>query len=109
MMLPPDATAQRNYWIGGGVAIIAIGLATIVHARETNSLPTTPKPAIRNSILNGEQLAAQHERAGRKSEAAALYEGIARTNSAARKVLSHRLVAIYMETGETNKALVWAH
>jgi tetratricopeptide (TPR) repeat protein len=31
-----------------------------------------------------------------------------RTNTAARKVLSHRLVALYVETGETNKALAWA-
>jgi len=31
-----------------------------------------------------------------------------RTNAAARKVLSHRLVAIYAETGETNKAMAWA-
>jgi tetratricopeptide (TPR) repeat protein len=31
-----------------------------------------------------------------------------RTNTSARKVLSHRLVAIYVATGETNKALAWA-
>ena len=38
-----------------------------------------------------------------------MYEEMARTNTAARKVLSHRLVTIYTETGETNKALTWAH
>jgi hypothetical protein len=32
-----------------------------------------------------------------------------RTNAAARKVLSHRLVALYADTGETNKALTWVH
>jgi tetratricopeptide (TPR) repeat protein len=37
-----------------------------------------------------------------------LYEAMVRTNAAARKVLSLRLVAIYAETGETNKALAWA-
>ena len=33
---------------------------------------------------------------------------MARTNPVARKALSHRLVTIYAETGETNKALTWA-
>jgi tetratricopeptide (TPR) repeat protein len=55
-----------------------------------------------------QDIAAAHERAGRKREAAVLYEAMVRTNAAARKVLSHRLVALYVETGETNKALAWA-
>ena len=50
-------------------------------------------------------MAVAHERAGRKREAAALYEAMVRTNAAARKVLSHRLVTIYTQTGQTNKAL----
>jgi tetratricopeptide (TPR) repeat protein len=76
---------------------------------ETNSLQTLPGSAMCHSLPNPQELAMEYERAGRKREAAALYEDMARTNAAARKVLSHRLVMIYTETGETNKALTWAH
>ena len=65
-------------------------------------------PTIHYPALSPQEAAAAHERTGRKQEAAALYEAMVRTNSAARKVLSHRLVALYVETGETNKALAWA-
>jgi predicted Zn-dependent protease len=82
---------------------------TIAQGGETNSLATGPKAAIRPPLTNPKDFAAAHERAGRKREAAALYEATVRTNAADRKVLSHRLVNIYIETGETNKALTWAH
>lgn len=59
-------------------------------------------------MLSLQEQAVVHERAGRKREAAAIYEEIVRTNAAARKVLAGRLVTIYSETGETNKALRWA-
>jgi len=75
---------------------------------ETNSLSASPASAARRPRPSPQDIAAEHERAGRKREAAVLYEEMARTNSAARKVLSHRLVAIYAETGQTNKALAWA-
>ena len=78
-------------------------------AAETNSWPSNPTPAVRRPPPSPQDVAAEHERAGRKREAAALYETMVRTNAAARKVVSHRLVAIYVETGETNKALAWAH
>jgi predicted Zn-dependent protease len=71
-------------------------------------LPANPAPATRRPRPSPQDIAAEHERAGRKREAAVLYEEMARTNSAARKVLSHRLVAIYAETGQTNRALTWA-
>lgn len=89
--------------------VLCIFLAPLIQAAETNSLPPHPAPAIRRAPPNPREIAAAHERAGRRSEAASLYEEMARTNSAARKVLAHRLVAIYAETGETNKALTWAH
>jgi tetratricopeptide (TPR) repeat protein len=75
---------------------------------DTNPVRTMSGPAILNPLPNPGQTATEHERAGRKREAAAIYEELARTNAAARKVLSHRLVTIYLETGETNKALTWA-
>jgi tetratricopeptide (TPR) repeat protein len=68
-----------------------------------------PKPAAKPPSAEPQHIAAAYERAGRKAEAAALYEEIARTNSAARKVLSHRLVPLYAETGQTDEALKWAH
>lgn len=57
---------------------------------------------IREMTANPQELATLHEREGRKGEAAALYEDIART------VLSQRLVTLYMATGEADKALAWA-
>jgi tetratricopeptide (TPR) repeat protein len=84
-------------------------LASLVSVAETNSVPATPTAAVRRPPPGPQQLALAHERAGRKHEAAGLYEAIARTNAAARKVLSHRLVTLYVETGETNKALAWAN
>jgi len=83
-------------------------LPTITRGAETNDLPKPAPPVIRHAAMTPIETAAQHERAGRKKEAAALYEEIARTNTVARKVLSHRLVTIYTESGETNKALAWA-
>src|ERR1043165_374844 len=83
-------------------------LATVAQGGETNSLTTNTKPAVGHSPPNAKEVAASYERAGRKRDAAAIYEEMARTNSAARKVLSHRLVTLYTETGETNKALRWA-
>ena len=76
---------------------------------ETNSLTNPSTPSVRHGAASPKKLAAKHEQAGRKREAAAVYEEIARTDPAARKILSHRLVSIYIETGETNKALTWAH
>ena len=58
--------------------------------------------------MSSRELAAAYEHAGRKHEAAVLYEEMARTNTVARKVVAGRLVTIYAETGETNKALAWA-
>ncbi len=72
-------------------------------------MSVTPVPGIRPPPPRPQDIAVAYERAGRKREAAALYEAMVHTNPAARKVLSHRLVAIYAETGETNKALTWAH
>lgn len=66
------------------------------------------RSVIRQIAPNPQELAAHFERTGRTHEAAALYEDLARTNSCARKILSPRLVTIYTETGETNKALIWA-
>jgi tetratricopeptide (TPR) repeat protein len=83
-------------------------LAPLAQAAETNLLPASPVPVIRRPTPNPQDIAAANEWAGRIHEAAALYETMARTNASARKVLSHRLVAIYAQTGETNKALTWA-
>lgn len=66
------------------------------------------RSVIRQIALNPQELAAHFERTGRTREAAALNEDLARTNSSARKILSSRLVTIYTETGETDKALMWA-
>jgi tetratricopeptide (TPR) repeat protein len=86
------------------------GLAPLALAAETNSLSGNQSgPAVRLAPPSPQAIAAEYERAGRKREAADIYEEMVRTNTAARKVLSHRLVAIYTETGETNKALTWAH
>jgi tetratricopeptide (TPR) repeat protein len=83
-------------------------LATVAQAGETNSLTINPKSAVRHSLPNPKEVAASYERARRKRDAAAIYEEMARTNAAARKALSHRLVTIYAEAGETDKALTWA-
>jgi tetratricopeptide (TPR) repeat protein len=91
-----------------GLLVWCLSLATSALGAETNLLTVEPKAAVRSSLPTAQALAAQHEQAGRKREAAALYEEMARTNTAARKVLSHRLVTIYTETGETNKAMTWA-
>jgi tetratricopeptide (TPR) repeat protein len=76
---------------------------------ETNALRNPTNPVIRQIEHRPQDLATQLERSGRIREAAALYEEMVRTNTTARNVLSHRLVAIYTETGETNMALAWAH
>jgi tetratricopeptide (TPR) repeat protein len=91
-----------------GLLLLSVFLATQAQGAETNSLPSSPGPANRHPAPGSRELAAAHERAGRKREAAELYEAMVRTNNAARKVLAHRLVAIYTETSETNKALAWA-
>ena len=83
-------------------------LVSLAQAAETSVPPTSPKPAIRRPLPSPQEAAAAHERAGRKREAAAVYEAMVRTNTAARKVLSHRLVTLYAEAGETNKAVAWA-
>jgi tetratricopeptide (TPR) repeat protein len=106
-MKPP----RQPWWPLSALLGFLVGfpfLATMAHGGETNLLRATPGPATRYPPPNSPDVAAQHEGAGRKREAAALYEEMARTNPAARKVLSHRLVAVYIETGETNKALAWA-
>jgi tetratricopeptide (TPR) repeat protein len=87
---------------------MSVLLAAMAPGAETNSLPSSSGPAIHYPPPSPQEVAAAHERAGRKREAAALYETMARTNPAARKVLSHRLVTIYSETGQTNQALAWA-
>ena len=96
--------APREF--AGLAALIAlIGLSSLVNAGPTNS---PPEPAARPAPASPQELASAHERAGRKREAAVVYEELARTNSVARKVVAGRLVTIYSETGETNKALTWA-
>ncbi len=62
--------------------------------------PTDPSKA--RSAPTPQALAAGYEHAGRRAEAAAIYEGLARTNSVARKVLAPRLVQIYADIGQTN-------
>lgn len=80
----------------------------IVEASDTNALAAKAGAVLRPPPPGPQSAATEYERAGRKSEAAVLYEEMARTNTVARKVLAHRLVMIYSETGETNKALAWA-
>lgn len=67
--------------------------------------PDVPEP---HTAPAPQALAAGYERAGRKEDAAAIYEQLAATNAVARKVLAPRLVQIYAETGQTNAALKWA-
>jgi len=50
-----------------------------------------------------------YEQSGQKLKAAEAYEQILKADPAARMVLAPRLVAIYTQAGETNKALEWAH
>ena len=102
---------QRLFTSTVGVLELALLLSlplTMAQAGETNGPPAKLGAGLRPAPFSPQAAAAEHELTGRKREAAALYEAIARTNSAARKVLSHRLVTIYTETGETNKALAWA-
>jgi tetratricopeptide (TPR) repeat protein len=75
---------------------------------EMNQLPSSSGTAIHYPPTSPQEAAAALERAGRKREAAALYEAMVRTSPAARKVLSHRLVTIYSEIGQTNRTLPWA-
>ena len=49
------------------------------------------------------------EQSGQRIKAAEAYESILKTDPSARMVLAPRLVAIYTQAGETNKALEWAH
>ena len=95
-------------WFWDASLVICVFLAPVIQAAETNWLSATPAPATGRPLPSPQDIATAHERAGRRSEAASLYEEIVRTNSSARKVLSHRLVTLYVETGETNKALTWA-
>lgn len=76
---------------------------------ETNLLTNPSSIVIHKRKATPKELALQYEQAGRKREAAALYEEMARTNTVARKVLAGRLVTIYTEAGEADKALAWAH
>jgi tetratricopeptide (TPR) repeat protein len=102
----------RLWWLLSaflGLLVCFPCLAALAQGGEANSPTTKPEAAIHPPLPNLQEVAVEHERAGRKREAAVTYEEMARTNAAARKVLSHRLVAIYTETGETNKALAWAH
>jgi tetratricopeptide (TPR) repeat protein len=100
--------AKRSICLWRTSVVILAFLALPGQAAETNAPSANPVPAIHRSPPSPQDIAVAHERGGRKREAAALYEAMVRTNTAARKVLSHRLVAIYAETGETNKALTWA-
>jgi tetratricopeptide (TPR) repeat protein len=88
--------------------LLSVVLATGAAGAETNSLLANSGPAMHYPPPGPQDIAAAHERAGHKREAAALYEAMARTNIPARKVLSSRLMTLYVETGETNKALTWA-
>jgi tetratricopeptide (TPR) repeat protein len=102
---------RKTWWLRPALLGWLVGfpfVATIAQGEETNSAMTSPRTASRPPLKSVQEVATAHELAGRKREAAASYEEMARTNSAARKVLSHRLVTIYTETGETNKALAWA-
>ena len=104
-------TCCRSWLLSGvpvGILIWFLFAGTTAQGGDTNLLETAPGPAVRHPVPNAQEVAAAHERAGRRREAAALYEELARTNAAARKVLAHRLVTIYTETGKTNKALAWA-
>ena len=94
--------------LAGSQLLWSVFLASIAAGAETNSLSGSSRPVIHSPPPGPQQTAAAYERSGRKHEAAALYEAMASTNAATRKVLSHRLVAIYAEIGETNKALTWA-
>ena len=76
---------------------------------EPNSQKTSAGPAVKNVGPTPQAIAAAYERTGRKAEAAAIYEQLARTNAVARKVLAPRLVQIYAQTGKEKEALAWAH
>ncbi|MCC6356841.1 MAG: hypothetical protein IT577_23375 [Verrucomicrobiae bacterium] len=78
-------------------------LLTLAQGQAAEPNPSPPRPA-----PTPQALAAAYEHAGRKAEAAAIYEQLAATNAVARKVLAPRLVQIYAETGRTNAALKWA-
>lgn len=61
---------------------------------------------------NASELATQamgYERAGEKAKAAEIYEKLIETDPTKRMVLANRLVKLYAEIGNTNKALEWAH
>lgn len=88
--------------------VFALCHSAVAQSGETNAPKYKPHVALRNTQPDLKDRAAAHERAGRKREAAAIYELMARTNATTRKVVSHRLVTLYAETGETNKALAWA-
>lgn len=95
-------------WSAGLFLASIVCLPSLAPASQTNSVTHEHNMAVRHSPPNPRDIAAEHERAGRKREAAAIYEALARTNTSARKVLALRLVNIYCDIGETNKALTWA-
>jgi len=82
-------------------------LALSVHGQGTNEAVAMSGPA-GQARAGAPELATAYEKTGRKREAALIYEDMARTNTAARKVLSHRLVTLYTEMRKTNQALTWA-
>ncbi len=54
------------------------------------------------------EAAANLERAGRKVEAIAVYEQLAKQDPLARRVVANRLARLYAETGNETAALMWA-
>lgn len=94
------------------VFLALLALFLLVAARTQGSEADSRHPGAKSPdpapTLRLQEQAAVLEQAGRKKEAAERYEAITRTNALARKVLSHRLVTIYADTRETNKALKWA-
>ena len=96
---PPVA---RSSQIAARRSSLLLLLSTVpAWTAEPNASPPRPAPT-------PQALAAAYEHAGRKAEAAAIYETLAATNAVARKVLAPRLVQIYAETGKEKQALAWA-
>lgn len=92
-----DYDADRRILIG---LLALLALLVFRHADATED-PPPRQPALAEA-------AAKLERDGRKVEAIAVYEQLARQDPLSERLVAQRLARLYAATGNTNAAIAWA-
>ena len=93
----------KAFLSGAGVILLVTMLGAVELRAETAT-----NGVVANTPVQLKQRALELEQAGRKVEAARIYEQIIQAEPAARLILAQRLVRIYAETQQPEKALAWA-